>query len=101
MSTVQARAHAAVFAYALAREDVREEFHTPLSGPLSELVDQVTENTPRVYAEIQSSFPGADAVAEAARRVAEAAEDPEAFADLYAEAGRDPDSPSTDAGDGG
>jgi prephenate dehydrogenase len=89
MSTVQARAHAAVFAYALAREDVREEFHTPLSGPLTELVEQVTENTPRVYAEIQSSFPGAEAVAEAARRVAEAAEDPEAFADLYAEAGRE------------
>jgi prephenate dehydrogenase len=101
MSTVHARAHAAVFAYALAREEVREEFHTPLSGPLSDLVDQVTENTPRVYAEIQSSFPGADAVAEAARRVAEAAEDPAAFADLYAEAGRAPDPQSTDVGEEG
>jgi prephenate dehydrogenase len=90
MSTVQARAHAAVLAYALAREDVREEFHTPLSGPLTELVEQVTDNRPRVYAEIQESFPGADAVAEAARHVAEAAEDPEAFADLYAEVSRDP-----------
>lgn len=89
MSTVQARAHAAVLAYALAREDVREEFHTPLSGPLTELVEQVTENTPRVYAEIQGSFPGAEAVAEAARRVADVADDPEAFADLYAEAGRE------------
>lgn len=91
MSTVQARAHAAVFAYALAREDVREEFHTPLSGPLADLVDQMTENTPRVYAEIQSSFPGAEAVAEAARRVADVADDPEAFAELYAEAGAEPE----------
>jgi prephenate dehydrogenase len=30
METVQTKAHAAVLAYALAADDVREEFHTPL-----------------------------------------------------------------------
>ena len=84
--TVQAKAHAAVLAYALAADDVREEFHTPLSGPLEELVDQLVGNTPRVYTEIQGAFDGAEAVAEAARRIADA--DAEAFADLYEEASR-------------
>jgi prephenate dehydrogenase len=88
MSTVQARAHAAVLAYALAREDIPTEFHTPLSGPLTDLVEQVTENTPRVYAEIQGSFPGAEMVAEAAQQIAEAADDPTAFAQLYTKASR-------------
>lgn len=86
METVQAKAHAAVLAYALAADDVREEFHTPLSGPLEELVDQLLGNTPQVYAEIQDAFDGADEVAEAARRIADA--DPEAFAELYEEASR-------------
>jgi prephenate dehydrogenase len=85
MGTVQARAHAAVLAYALAAEDVREEFHTPLSGPLESLARQLTGNTPRVYDEIQRTFPGAEAVAEAAERVACA--DPDEFAELYREAG--------------
>jgi prephenate dehydrogenase len=88
MSTVQTRAHAAVLAYALAREDIPGEFHTPLSGPLTELVEQITENTPRVYAEIQGTFPGAEMVAEAAQQIAEVADDPEAFAQLYAKASR-------------
>ncbi|WP_255195663.1 NAD(P)-binding domain-containing protein [Halorarius litoreus] len=86
METVQAKAHAAVLAYALAADDVREEFHTPLSGPLQELVDQLVDNTPRVYAEIQATFDGADDVAEAARRIADA--DTETFAELYEEASR-------------
>lgn len=86
METVQAKAHAAVLAYALTADDVPEEFHTPLSGPLEELADQVTDNTPQVYAEIQERFDGAEAVAKAARRIADA--DPETFAELYEEASR-------------
>lgn len=84
METVQAGAHAAILAYALAAEDVREEFATPISAGLDELVSAVTEGTPRVYREIQESFPGADRVADAARRIAEA--EGEAFDDLYDEA---------------
>ncbi len=70
METVQAGAHAAVLAYALAAEDVREEFHTPISGPLDELTEQVLSGPPQVYAEIQERFDGAAAVAEAAERIA-------------------------------
>jgi prephenate dehydrogenase len=87
MSTVQARTHAAVLAFALAAEDVPDEFHTPVSEPLADLAAAVTGGNADVYAEIQAAFDGADAVADAARRVAEAADEPEAFADLYAEAG--------------
>jgi prephenate dehydrogenase len=86
MATVQARAHTAVLAYALAAADVREEFHTPLSGPLQELVEQVTGGTPRVYAEIQAAFPGAEDVAAAARRIADA--DAAEFEHLYEDARR-------------
>ncbi|MFD1599476.1 prephenate dehydrogenase/arogenate dehydrogenase family protein [Halobellus rarus] len=84
METVQAGAHTAILAYALAAEDVREEFATPVSRALSDLVGTVTEGTPRVYREIQESFEGADAVAAAANRIAEA--DGEAFDRLYEEA---------------
>ena len=84
METVQAGAHTAILAYALAAEDVREEFATPVSRALSDLVGTVTEGTPRVYREIQESFEGADAVAAAAKRIAEA--DGEAFERLYEEA---------------
>jgi len=84
MSTVQAKSHAAVLAWALAGEDVREEFHTPISARLADLAATVTEGESRVYADIQEQFGGADAVADAARHIADA--DDEAFADLYAEA---------------
>jgi prephenate dehydrogenase len=90
MATVQARAHAAVLAFGLAAEDVPEEFHTPVSEPLADLVENVTGGNPDVYAEIQAAFEGADAVADAARRVAEADDDFGAFAELYAEAGAAP-----------
>lgn len=86
METVQARTHAAVLAFALAREDVDERFHTPISGPLSDLVDQVTDGDARVYADIQSNFDGAEDVAAAARRLAEA--DDATFETLYEDAGR-------------
>lgn len=72
METVQAKAHAAVLAYALAGESVDERFHTPVSSSLSELVATVTEGDARVYADIQETFGGAAEVAEAATAVAEA-----------------------------
>lgn len=110
MATVQARTHAAVLAFGLAAEDVPEEFHTPVSGPLADLVANVTGGNPAVYAEIQSAFEGADAVAEAARQVADVADDFDAFAELYdaagsgafgaatAAAGRDGTDPDEDGG---
>ena len=81
METVQARAHTAILAYALAAEEVDPRFHTSLSEPLSELVEGVLNNTPSVYAEIQERFEGAASVAAAADRIAEA--DREAFLELY------------------
>jgi prephenate dehydrogenase len=84
METVQAAAHTAVLAYALAAADVREEFATPVSAAMDDLVETVTGGTPRVYREIQETFAGADRVAEAARRVADA--EGEAFDECYREA---------------
>ena len=84
METVQARVHAAVLAYGLAAEEVPEEFHTPVSAGLTELVERVTGGDGRVYADIQAAFDGAEDVAEAARRVAEA--DRETFRRLYEDA---------------
>lgn len=84
MATVQARTHAAVLAFGLARETVPEEFHTPISKQLSALTERITSGTPRVYAEIQSEFGGAADVAEAAARIASA--DEETFETLYQEA---------------
>ncbi|MFB6304068.1 MAG: prephenate dehydrogenase/arogenate dehydrogenase family protein [Haloferacaceae archaeon] len=85
MRTVQAGAHAAVLAYALAADDVRPEFATPVSTRLDELVATVTGGSPEVYREIQETFDGADRVADAARRVADAEGD--AFDRLYRAAG--------------
>jgi prephenate dehydrogenase len=85
MTTVQAKSHAAVLAWALAGDDVREEFHTPVSAGLADLAETVTEGDSRVYADIQERFGGADAVAAAARQVADA--DREGFAELYDRAG--------------
>ncbi|SFR43069.1 prephenate dehydrogenase/arogenate dehydrogenase family protein [Halogeometricum limi] len=84
METVQSSAHAAVLAYALAADDVRDEFATPVSEALDALVRTVTGGTPRVYREIQESFAGADRVADAAAELADA--DAEAFERLYREA---------------
>ncbi|SEO78141.1 prephenate dehydrogenase [Halogranum amylolyticum] len=81
METVQAGAHTAVLAYALAAGDVREEFTTPISAGLRELVETVADGSPRVYAEIQSVFEGADDVAAAAAELAAA--DDEEFEALY------------------
>ena len=81
METVQAGAHAAVLAWRLAAEPVREEFHTPVSAALDEVADTVTEGSPAVYAEIQRAFDGAEDVADAAAAIADA--DDDGFAALY------------------
>ncbi len=84
MSTVQAQTHAAVLAWALAGDDVREEFHTPISADLANLAATVTAGDARVYADIQEQFAGADAVAAAAEELA--GTDRKGFADRFAEA---------------
>jgi prephenate dehydrogenase len=84
MATVQAGAHTAVLAFALAAADVRPAFHTPISGPLADLAATVTGGNPDVYADIQDAFDGAEAVAEAATAIADA--DRELFRDLYRQA---------------
>ncbi len=86
METVQAKAHAAVLAFALAAEPVPDDFGTPVYDGLMQLVEEVTEGNPRVYADIQSAFDGADDVAAAAERIAAA--DPETFEGLFRDAGR-------------
>ncbi|WP_121822773.1 prephenate dehydrogenase/arogenate dehydrogenase family protein [Halostella salina] len=90
MESVQASAHAAVLAFALAADDVPAGLRTPVHEGLLDLVGQVTGNEPGVYAEIQATFDGADAVADAARRIAEA--DGDEFAALYEAAGEAADS---------
>jgi prephenate dehydrogenase len=85
METVQAKAHVAILAFALASEDVPEGYSTPVCEGLVNLVGQVTGNSPHVYAEIQDTFDGAREVAEAARRIADA--DGDEFERLYREAG--------------
>jgi len=84
METIQARTHAAVLAFGLAAEDVPDEFQTPVSSRLFDLVEEVTANDPAVYAHIQATFDGADDVRAAAERIATA--DGEAFERLYREA---------------
>lgn len=85
METVQTKAHAAVLAFALAAEPVPQEFSTPVFEALTDVTATVTGNDPAVYAEIQDAFPGADDLARAARRLADA--DASEFEALYREAG--------------
>ncbi len=84
METVQAKAHAALLAYALAADSVDERFHTPISAGLTDLVSTVLDGTPRVYADIQAQFPGAEEIAREADRIAHA--DPTTFESLYRQA---------------
>lgn len=81
MESVQAAAHAAVLAYAMASDDVPDRFHTPVSAGLESLVDQVLGGEAHVYGDIQRTFDGADAVADAARELADA--DHDAFVEIY------------------
>ncbi|PSQ59730.1 prephenate dehydrogenase [Halobacteriales archaeon SW_7_71_33] len=94
METVQARAHAAVLSFALAADPVPAEFSTPVFEALAEATGAVTGGESHVYADVQATFDGADDVAAAARRVADA--DRETFTALYREAGR----PLSQSGDG-
>ncbi|USZ73260.1 prephenate dehydrogenase [Natronosalvus halobius] len=84
MGSVQAAAHAAILSFALAAERVPEGFQTPIYDDIERLATYVTGGSPHVYADIQRTFDGADAVAEAARAIADA--DDEAFEALYDEA---------------
>jgi prephenate dehydrogenase len=81
METVQARAHTAVLAFALAAESVPDHFQTPVSAGLFDLVEQMTGGEARVYADVQSAFDGAEDVAAAASELADA--DTERFLELY------------------
>ncbi|WP_459194022.1 prephenate dehydrogenase/arogenate dehydrogenase family protein [Halosimplex sp. J119] len=84
METVQARAHAAVLAFGLAAEPVADEFQTPVSAALFDVLETVTGNDAGVYADVQAAFDGAESVAAAAREIADA--DSERFAELYRDA---------------
>jgi prephenate dehydrogenase len=85
METVQAKAHAAILAFGLAADPVPEQFQTPVSAALFDLVEQVTDGDPRVYADIQTAFEGASDVAAAAEEIAAA--DDDGFGTLYSDAG--------------
>ncbi|WP_440769338.1 prephenate dehydrogenase/arogenate dehydrogenase family protein [Natronorubrum sp. DTA28] len=97
METVQATTHAAVLSFALAADSVPDGFETPIYEGLRTLTEQFTEGTPRVYADIQQTFDGADAVADAAATVADA--DAEELESLYREAASQwqPDPPADEA----
>ncbi len=75
MASVQAAAHAAVLSFAHAADRVPEGFETPVYERLRELAAVVTGGTPRVYTDIQRTFDGAGAVAEAAEEIATAEDD--------------------------
>ncbi|RQG93455.1 prephenate dehydrogenase/arogenate dehydrogenase family protein [Natrarchaeobius chitinivorans] len=84
METVQASAHAAILSFALASKSVPDGFETPVYDRLRAVAEQVTDGTPQVYADIQETFDGADAVAVAASDIAAA--DSEELEALYREA---------------
>jgi prephenate dehydrogenase len=88
METVQAKAHAAVLAYGLVREEVDPRYHTDVSTALFDAVESITGSSAHVFGDIQAAFDGADELAAAAERVAESRGDADAFAALYEEAGR-------------
>ncbi|ELZ07995.1 prephenate dehydrogenase/arogenate dehydrogenase family protein [Natrialba aegyptia] len=72
METVQAMTHATVLSFALAAESVPDGFETPIYEQLRTLAEHVTAGTPRVYADIQATFEGAEQVAAAAGAIADA-----------------------------
>ena len=96
METVQAKAHAALLAYALVAEPIPPGFHTPISSGLDALLEDMLAGSPQVYADIQETFSGATSLAEAARVIAEADED--AFAELYQDATKRRQNQSDDRG---
>ena len=75
METVQAATHAAILSFALAAESVPDGFETPVFEGMCDLANVVLGGNPRVYADIQRTFDGAEAVAEAAARIAETSDE--------------------------
>jgi prephenate dehydrogenase len=93
MASVQAATHAAILAWQLATDDVREEFHTPLSRELADLAAHVTSQEPRVYADIATRYAsGRTALADAANRLATT--DRDAFLDAFDDARERTSSPA-------
>lgn len=84
METVQAKTHTALLAFALAADTVPADFQTPIYRGLQELAHEMTGGNPRVYADIQETFSGAQTVADAARQIADA--DRETYEQLYRDA---------------
>jgi len=85
MATVQGRVHAAVLAFALAADPVPEELGTPVFEEMQALRERVTSGPPGVYADIQDTFDGIEALQDAVDSLAEA--DRETFEELYEDAG--------------
>lgn len=85
MGTVQGRVHAAVLAFGLAADPVPEELGTPVYEELQALRERVTSGEPGVYADIQETFDGIEALQDAIDQLAQA--DRAEFEALYDDAG--------------
>ncbi|MEF8771533.1 prephenate dehydrogenase/arogenate dehydrogenase family protein [Halodesulfurarchaeum sp.] len=85
MGTVQGRVHAAVLAFGLAADPVPEKLGTPVYEELQALRERVTSGEPGVYADIQETFDGIEALQEAIDQLAQA--DRAEFEALYDDAG--------------
>ena len=86
MKTVQGMTHAAILSFALAAQEVPEEFGTPIFDGLVDLVKEMTNGNARVYSDIQEVFGGSKAIIEAAKKISSA--DWKEFSQLYEEASR-------------
>lgn len=98
METVQAMTHATVLSFALAAESVPDGFETPIYEQLRTLAEHVTAGTPRVYADIQATFEGAEQVAAAADAIADA--DATELESLYRDAAAQWHEDTTESSDG-
>ncbi|MGM0372447.1 MAG: prephenate dehydrogenase/arogenate dehydrogenase family protein [Halobacteriota archaeon] len=84
MRTVQGQVHAAILAFGLAADPVPDELATPVYEDLQALRERVTSGTPGVYADIQETFDGVEALQDAMDRLADA--DRTEFEELYRDA---------------
>ena len=85
MGTIQGRVHAAILAFGLAADPVPEDLGTPVYEELQALRDRVTAGEPGVYADIQETFDGIEALQDAIDQLAAA--DRAEFEALYEDAG--------------
>tara|TARA_A100001037_G_C15148859_1_gene637874 strand:- start:839 stop:1570 length:732 start_codon:yes stop_codon:yes gene_type:complete len=69
MRTVQGMAHAAILSFALASQEVPNEFGTPIFDGLRELVKDMTNGNARVYSDIQEVFGGSTEIMKAAEKI--------------------------------